>query len=119
MNYYDRDTYGMYKSPSIVPGLSERGPGPQLMGADTLIGGDGADTFEFDNLDMADVVTDFDSAEMDKIDFGGALAQFDNTDVAAYMAPPAPVPETDPVNKFDMTDGKVYLVDVDFTDFAS
>ncbi|BBL77401.1 PRC-barrel domain-containing protein [Methylomagnum ishizawai] len=31
MNYEERDTYGMYKS---------TGPGPKLMGADTLIGDD-------------------------------------------------------------------------------
>lgn len=88
-------------------------------GADILTGGDGADTFVFDNLDMADVVTDFDSAEMDKIDFSGALGQFDSTDVGTYVAPPAPVEPTDPPTKFNMTDGEIYLVDVDFTDFES
>ena len=34
MNYENRDTYGMYKS------HKQDGPGPQLMGADTLIGND-------------------------------------------------------------------------------
>jgi len=34
MNYEDRDTYGIYKH---KPG-HEKGPGPRLMGADTLIG---------------------------------------------------------------------------------
>jgi sporulation protein YlmC with PRC-barrel domain len=34
MNYETRDTYGMYKS------NSNDGPGPRLMGADTLIGND-------------------------------------------------------------------------------
>jgi sporulation protein YlmC with PRC-barrel domain len=33
MSYLDRDTYGMYKKRDM-----ERGPGPELMGADTLIG---------------------------------------------------------------------------------
>lgn len=32
MNYENRDTYGMYKS------NDNKGPGPRLMGADTLIG---------------------------------------------------------------------------------
>lgn len=32
MNYENRDTYGMYKS------HDNKGPGPRLMGADTLIG---------------------------------------------------------------------------------
>ena len=32
-NYISRDTYGMYRN-------TEGGPGPALMGADTLIGND-------------------------------------------------------------------------------
>jgi sporulation protein YlmC with PRC-barrel domain len=35
MTYEDRDTYGMYKSHA-----GKKGPGPELMGADTLIGDD-------------------------------------------------------------------------------
>lgn len=88
-------------------------------GADTLNGGEGADTFVFDNLDMADIVTDFSAAEMDKIDFGGALGQFDGTKIGSYVMPAAPVEPTDPHAKFSMTDGEMYLVDVDFTDFES
>lgn len=40
MNYEERDTYGMYKaSKSGQPGPdSRRGPGPEIMGAETLIG---------------------------------------------------------------------------------
>jgi sporulation protein YlmC with PRC-barrel domain len=34
MNYEDRDTYGIYK------GSTGKGPGPRLMGADTLVGND-------------------------------------------------------------------------------
>lgn len=34
MNYEDRDTYGMYKP------AESKGPGPELMGADTLNGND-------------------------------------------------------------------------------
>ena len=34
MNYETRDTYGMYKN------TYDNGPGPRLMGADTLIGND-------------------------------------------------------------------------------
>ena len=34
MNYLDRDTYGMYKP------AENKGPGPELMGADTLNGND-------------------------------------------------------------------------------
>ena len=42
MNYEDRDAYGMYKI-SATPGAgpdSRQGPGPQLMGAETLVGND-------------------------------------------------------------------------------
>ena len=42
MNYEDRDTYGIYKVRTngvAVPDTSE-GPGPKLMGADTLVGND-------------------------------------------------------------------------------
>lgn len=40
MNYEDRDTYGMYKvNTSGGPGPDvRRGPGPELMGANTLVG---------------------------------------------------------------------------------
>ena len=84
-----------------------------------FVWGEGADTFVFDNLDMADIVTDFSAAEMDKIDFGGALGQFDGTTIGSYVMPAAPVEPTDPPAKFSMTDGEMYLVDVDFTDFES
>jgi sporulation protein YlmC with PRC-barrel domain len=42
MNYEDRDTYGMYKrSADRAAGPDLRhGPGPELMGADTLVGND-------------------------------------------------------------------------------
>ena len=41
MNYEDRDTYGIYKN-STKSGSSDsdEGPGPELMGADTLVGND-------------------------------------------------------------------------------
>jgi sporulation protein YlmC with PRC-barrel domain len=41
MNYEDRDTYGMYRQtdPGTGPDM-RRGPGPELMGAETLIGND-------------------------------------------------------------------------------
>ena len=43
MNYEDRDTYGMYKRSAdrgaAGPDL-RHGPGPELMGADTLVGND-------------------------------------------------------------------------------
>lgn len=40
MNYEERDNYGMYKAiaPAMLGPDMETGPGPHLMGADTLIG---------------------------------------------------------------------------------
>ncbi len=42
MNYEDRDTFGMYKATNggeLGPD-PRRGPGPEIMGADTLVGND-------------------------------------------------------------------------------
>ncbi|MGB3610548.1 MAG: PRC-barrel domain-containing protein [Cellvibrio sp.] len=46
MNYETRDTYGIYKS------YDSRGPGPRLMGADTLIGND---VYNHNNEDLGDI----------------------------------------------------------------
>lgn len=42
MNYEQRDPYGMYKAAAMTGGGpdSSHGPGPSLMGADTLVGND-------------------------------------------------------------------------------
>jgi len=54
MNYEERDPYGMYKvSASTGSGPdSRRGPGPQLMGADSLVGND---VFNRDSEDLGDI----------------------------------------------------------------
>jgi sporulation protein YlmC with PRC-barrel domain len=38
MNYHERDIYGIYQNPQFAPPLMAQGPGPHLMGAETLIG---------------------------------------------------------------------------------
>lgn len=48
MNYEDRDTYGMYKKSSD----DSQGPGPELMGADTLVGND---VYNKDNESLGDI----------------------------------------------------------------
>jgi sporulation protein YlmC with PRC-barrel domain len=40
MNYLERDTYGIYRSPLHANLPKDHGPGPELMGANTLIGND-------------------------------------------------------------------------------
>jgi sporulation protein YlmC with PRC-barrel domain len=46
MNYETRDTYGIYKN------THHHGPGPQLMGADTLIGND---VYNLEDEDIGDI----------------------------------------------------------------
>jgi sporulation protein YlmC with PRC-barrel domain len=46
MNYLERDTYGIYKSPN------NDGPGPELMGADTLSGND---VYNQNDEDLGDI----------------------------------------------------------------
>ena len=46
MSYEERDTYGMYKS------YDKEGPGPRLMGADTLIG---EDVYNHKDEDLGDI----------------------------------------------------------------
>jgi sporulation protein YlmC with PRC-barrel domain len=50
--YTERDTYGMYKR------LNKEGPGPQLMGADTLIGEDVYNTADEDLGDIKEIMLD-------------------------------------------------------------
>jgi len=54
MNYEERDAYGMYKISSAQSGGPDtrQGPGPHLMGADTLIGND---VYNRDGEDLGDV----------------------------------------------------------------
>jgi len=54
MNYEERDTYGMYKG-NLVGGsgvIVRQGPGPELMGANTLIGND---VYNLKNEDLGDI----------------------------------------------------------------
>jgi len=48
MNYTEQDTYGMYKN----MGSPSQGPGPQLMGANTL---DGNDVYNHKGEDLGDI----------------------------------------------------------------
>ena len=60
MNYEDRDPYGMYKVPADEAIGTERrhGPGPELMGANTLIG-NGVYNVEGDDLgDIKEIMLD-------------------------------------------------------------
>jgi sporulation protein YlmC with PRC-barrel domain len=69
MNYEDRDTYGMYKS------SAGGGPGPTLMGADTLIGNDVYNHQDEDLGDIKEIMLDTRNGRVSYavLSFGGFL----------------------------------------------
>lgn len=69
MSYADRDTYGMYKT------SDNKGPGPALMGADTLIGNDVVNAQEEDLGDIKEIMLDMRTGRVAYavLSFGGFL----------------------------------------------
>jgi len=69
MNYETRDTYGIYKNEN------HSGPGPRLMGADTLNGNDVYNTVEEDLGDIKEIMLDVASGKVAYavLSFGGVL----------------------------------------------
>lgn len=69
MSYADRDTYGIYKT------STQQGPGPALMGADTLIGNDVVNHEEEDLGDIKEIMLDMRSGQVAYavLSFGGFL----------------------------------------------
>jgi sporulation protein YlmC with PRC-barrel domain len=69
MNYENRDTYGMYKN------YSHQGPGPRLMGADTLLGNDVYNADDEDLGDIKEIMLDTASGHIAYavLSFGGIL----------------------------------------------
>lgn len=69
MSYADRDKYGMYKD------TSSTGPGPSLMGADTLIGDNVVNGAEEDLGDIKEIMLDMNSGQVAYavLAFGGFL----------------------------------------------
>ena len=68
MSYEDRDTYGMYKSYG-------KGPGPRLMGADTLIGEDVYSHKDEDLGDIKEIMLDMNNGKVAYavLAFGGVM----------------------------------------------
>ena len=60
MNYEQRDTYGIYKGTSSIGSNTHLsgGPGPQLMGADTLIGNNVCNQDDEDLGDIKEIMLD-------------------------------------------------------------
>lgn len=73
MSYEDRDTYGMYKS------YDEKGPGPRLMGADTLMGEDVYNQKGEDLGDIKEIMLDMNNGKVAYavLSFGGFLGMGD------------------------------------------
>lgn len=89
MNYTDRDTYGMYKNKS-------GGPGPYVMGADTLIGDDVYNQNGEDLGDIKEIMLDMRSGTVDYavLSFGGFLGMGEK-----LFAVPWNALKLDPTNK--------------------
>jgi len=71
MNYLERDTYGMYKGNTS----GGAGPGPELMGADTLSGNDVYNQKGEDLGDIKEIMLDMRSGKVSYavLSFGGFL----------------------------------------------
>jgi len=70
MSYENRDTYGIYKNDYL-----KQGPGPQLMGADTLIGNDVYNADEEDLGDIKEIMLNVSTGDIAYavLSFGGIL----------------------------------------------
>lgn len=70
MNYMERDTYGMYEFPT------NGGPGPQLMGADTLNGNDVYNQKDEDLGDIKEIMLNMKTGRVSYavLSFGGFLS---------------------------------------------
>jgi sporulation protein YlmC with PRC-barrel domain len=77
MNYMERDTYGMYKATQVNGAGPEvrHGPGPALMGADTLIGNNVYNRDSEDLGSIKEIMLDMRSGKVSYavLSFGGFL----------------------------------------------
>jgi sporulation protein YlmC with PRC-barrel domain len=73
MNYEERDTYGMYKVG--IDSRKDDGPGPELMGAGTLLGNDVYNQHDEDLGDIKEIILDMRSGKVSYavLSFGGFL----------------------------------------------
>ena len=80
-NYVTRDKLGMYTA-------EEGGPGPQLMGADTLLGNDVYNTAEEDLGDIKEFMIDMSSGKVAYavLSFGGVLGMGDKLFAVPFTA---------------------------------
>ncbi|TFW19892.1 PRC-barrel domain-containing protein [Duganella callida] len=83
MSYLDRDTYGIYRSDD-----DNQGPGPRLMGADTLIGEDVYNRQDEDLGDIKEIMLDMRSGQVAYavLSFGGWLGMGDKLFAVPWQA---------------------------------
>jgi sporulation protein YlmC with PRC-barrel domain len=82
MSYLDRDTYGIYRSDE------DTGPGPRLMGADTLIGEDVYNHEDEDLGDIKEIMLDMRGGQIAYavLSFGGWLGMGDKLFAVPWQA---------------------------------
>jgi hypothetical protein len=83
MSYADRDKYGIYKSTS-----RHAGPGPALMGADTLIGDSVVNAADQDLGDIKEIMLDMQTGQVAYavLSFGGFLGMGDKLFAVPWQA---------------------------------
>lgn len=89
MSYLDRDTFGIYRD-------TDSGPGPRLMGADTLMGEDVYNRMDEDLGDIKEIMLDMQTGQVAYavLSFGGILGMGNK-----LFAVPFQALELDTVNK--------------------
>lgn len=75
MNYVERDKYGMYKGNDASGPTMRHGPGPELMGAETLVGSDVYNDKGEDLGDIKEIMLDMRTGRVAYavLSFGGFL----------------------------------------------
>jgi sporulation protein YlmC with PRC-barrel domain len=86
MTYADRDKYGMYKATGQSAGHA--GPGPALMGADTLIGDSVVNATDDDLGDIKEIMLDMQTGQVAYavLSFGGFLGMGDKLFAVPWQA---------------------------------
>ncbi len=88
MNYIERDTYGMYKVDANGDSDNKQGPGPELMGADTLNGNDVYNPEGEDLGDIKEIMLDMRTGKVSYavLSFGGFLGMGDKLFAVPWSA---------------------------------
>lgn len=86
MSYLERDTYGMYKSTD--GNMTDSGPGPEVMGADTLIGNDVYNRQGEDLGEIKEIMLEMRSGKVNYavLSFGGFLGIADKLFAVPWSA---------------------------------